>query len=474
VIADKTIINEYTLFFSLLFLLWVFVGYFAGKYNKLKNKTFIVAILQTLVTAIYIYLFANILNLLTLFILSIHVVNTGITITLSIDLLYLVLYYGYKYAVDIEREIINYEDRKEHPVFEAGRLSDEDVANLEKTISTYTSKPILDYLKTIVDFGSTNTKVLDTALHFNIELLQNYRYDCIVNIHSLNDIGGINKMFCSINEKLSDNGDFILIFTPQRFLKERFLKRYPKGINYIFYFFYYLFRRVLPKLLLTSRFYFDITKSKNRVFSDTEVFGRLYYCGFKLIGYKTVDMQYIAHAQRKQQPKIQEKRTYGPFIALNRVGKNGEIIKVYKMRTMHPYSEFLQEYIYEKNDLQEGGKINNDVRITTLGRFMRKYWIDELPMVINLFKGNMKFVGVRPLSNHYFSLYSRELQEKRTKFKPGLLPPFYADMPKTLDEIQASEMRYLADCERNGIFKTDVRYFKRILVNILFRKARSK
>jgi lipopolysaccharide/colanic/teichoic acid biosynthesis glycosyltransferase len=104
---------------------------------------------------------------------------------------------------------------------------------------------------------------------------------------------------------------------------------------------------------------------------------------------------------------------------------------------------------------------------------MRKYWLDELPMLINLARGNMKLVGVRPLSAQYFSLYSKELQELRTKFKPGLLPPFYADMPKTLEEIEKSEMNYLLLCTKNGTFLTDIKYFFLIIRNILFRSARS-
>ncbi|HET7734161.1 MAG TPA: hypothetical protein VFK73_10015, partial [Paludibacter sp.] len=65
------------------------------------------------------------------------------------------------------------------------------------------------------------------------------------------------------------------------------------------------------------------------------------------------------------------------------------------------------------------------------------------------------------------------LQEKRIKYKPGLLPPFYADMPRTLDEIQESEMKYLTLCEEKGVFITDVKYLFGILKNILFKRARS-
>ncbi len=50
-----------------------------------------------------------------------------------------------------------------------------------------------------------------------------------------------------------------------------------------------------------------------------------------------------------------------------------------------------------------------------LEKIMRKFWLDEFPMFINVFKGEMKLVGVRPLSRHYFSLYSDELKEKKAK-----------------------------------------------------------
>jgi lipopolysaccharide/colanic/teichoic acid biosynthesis glycosyltransferase len=94
-------------------------------------------------------------------------------------------------------------------------------------------------------------------------------------------------------------------------------------------------------------------------------------------------------------------------------------------------------------------------------------------MILNLLKGDMKLVGVRPISKHYFSLYSPELQELRTKVKPGLLPPFYADMPKTLDEIQASELKYLNMCIKRGALITDTIYLWKIFVNIVFKRARS-
>jgi lipopolysaccharide/colanic/teichoic acid biosynthesis glycosyltransferase len=139
---------------------------------------------------------------------------------------------------------------------------------------------------------------------------------------------------------------------------------------------------------------------------------------------------------------------------------------------MHPFAEYLQEYVYNKSDLDKGGKFKDDFRVTTLGRFFRKFWLDEFPMFINLFSCDMKLFGVRPLSEHYFSLYSRELQEKRIKTKPGLIPPFYVDLPKTLDEIQASEMKYLDAYEKHPLL-TDFKYFWKAVWNIVFKQARS-
>jgi hypothetical protein len=65
------------------------------------------------------------------------------------------------------------------------------------------------------------------------------------------------------------------------------------------------------------------------------------------------------------------------------------------------------------------------------------------------------------------------MQELRTKFKPGLVPPFYADMPKTFEEIIESEREYLLK-KMEKPFSTDIKYFFKIWWNIIFKKARSR
>ncbi|MDT8308657.1 MAG: sugar transferase, partial [Bacteroidales bacterium] len=177
--------------------------------------------------------------------------------------------------------------------------------------------------------------------------------------------------------------------------------------------------------------------------------------------------------RKEKLPEYDYHPTYGLFIRLHRIGKNGKIIKVYKIRTMHPYSEYLQHYVFEQNSLADGGKFANDFRITTLGRFMRKFWIDELPMLWNVIKFDLKLFGVRPLSRQYFDMYDTSLQELRIKYRPGLIPPYYVDMPKSLEEIQASEKKYLDQYDKRP-FITDFRYFWKAFNNIVFRKARSR
>jgi len=98
------------------------------------------------------------------------------------------------------------------------------------------------------------------------------------------------------------------------------------------------------------------------------VFGRLYFCGFEVLVDKKIGELHYVYARRIQQPKPNNQKSYGPLIKLRRVGKNGRIFDVYKIRTMHSYSEYLQAYVYDHYDLQEGGKFNNDIRISTLGR----------------------------------------------------------------------------------------------------------
>jgi lipopolysaccharide/colanic/teichoic acid biosynthesis glycosyltransferase len=331
---------------------------------------------------------------------------------------------------------------------------------------------VFRYIENNISLEHRQTLVVATTTTFNILSQPEGFFEAIVNLRPINDFKRINKFFEVVNSRLPLYGLYINCVLTNQIRKQRIMRRYPPVLNGIYYFFHFLFMRLFPKLPFTKRFYFLVTNGYNRSVSKAEAFGRLYSCGFEVINSEQVgDMLYFL-ARKINVPAFDYHPTYGPLIRLKRVGKNGRTIYVYKMRTMHPYSEYLQDFVYKQNDLEEGGKFRNDFRVSTTGRIMRKLWIDELPMLINLFRGDLKLVGVRPLSAHYFELYNEALKEKRTRCRPGLIPPFYADMPKTLEEIQESENRYLEAYFRHP-FLTDWRYFWRAFYNIVVKRARS-
>lgn len=88
----------------------------------------------------------------------------------------------------------------------------------------------------------------------------------------------------------------------------------------------------------------------------------------------------------------------GPVIfKQKRVGKNGELFDFFKFRSMVPEAEALKAELSEANEVDGPVfKIKNDPRITRVGRFIRKYSIDELPQLLNVLKGDMSLVGPRP------------------------------------------------------------------------------
>ena len=344
--------------------------------------------------------------------------------------------------------------------------------NIKDAIVDESSIEVFNFVSENLDLNIPDYSLLATTTRFNVDKLPEEAYKRIVNLKRINDIRFINKFFESVNHKLPNGGIFIGCVETKDQRKKRLFKKYPPVLNRIYYFFDFIIKRVFPKFNLTKRIYFFLTRGENRVVSKAETFGRLYSCGFRVVNEKEIRGWLYFVAIKARDPFHDMEPTYGPLVKLRRIGKNGKIIQVYKLRTMHPYAEYLQEYIYEKSDLQEGGKFKDDFRITTAGKLFRKFWLDELPMLINYFRGDMKLVGIRPLSEHYFSLYNKELQKKRIKTKPGLIPPFYVDLPKTIEEIQASELKYLEAYEKHPLL-TDWKYFWKAFWNILFRKARS-
>ena len=342
--------------------------------------------------------------------------------------------------------------------------------HLEKIGGMDTS--VRNFVSKFLDPASSHTQILLTSITDSIKQLPGTLQN-VVNLKRMNDIREINRLFFNINHALPQEGIFIGCVETKKLRVQRLYRKYPKGFSHLYIMGDYVFKRVFPKLPITRNLYYSMTGGRNRVISRTEVLGRLYAAGFTVRQKELINGLLYFVATKVSQPLYDYEPVYGPIFKMKRYGKNGKPIYVYKMRTMYSYSEHIQHYVYEKNKLAEGGKLNNDFRVSTMGKIFRKYWIDELPMLINLFRRDVKLVGVRPLSEHYLGLYSDELKERRQRHTPGLIPPFYVDMPKSLQEIMASEMKYL-DAYEKSPFRTDLKYFFKALYNIVVRNARSK
>lgn len=110
----------------------------------------------------------------------------------------------------------------------------------------------------------------------------------------------------------------------------------------------------------------------------------------------------------------------GPvFYTQERVGKNGKRFKIYKFRSMYVNADTLLEKLKEKNEVTGPMfKMKNDPRVTSVGRFLRKTSLDELPQLLNVLRGDMSLVGPRPPLPSEVEEYS-EYDKQRLWVIPG-------------------------------------------------------
>lgn len=96
-----------------------------------------------------------------------------------------------------------------------------------------------------------------------------------------------------------------------------------------------------------------------------------------------------------------------PFFFQTRPGKNEKLFRIVKFKTMN-----------DKKD-EYGNLLSDAERLTTIGRFVRKTSLDEIPQLLNVLKGDMSIIGPRPLLVEYLPLYN-ETQKRRHYVKPGI------------------------------------------------------
>ena len=136
---------------------------------------------------------------------------------------------------------------------------------------------------------------------------------------------------------------------------------------------------------------------------------------------------------------------HAPIYRQRRIGKDGRIYNIFKIRTMVPDADLrLAEYL-EKNpearaEWDSHQKLRHDPRITRFGQFLRKSSLDELPQLINVLKGDMSLVGPRPMMECQRALY------------PGRA--YYAMRPGITGPWQVSDRNRTTFADR-ALFDTD-------------------
>lgn len=166
------------------------------------------------------------------------------------------------------------------------------------------------------------------------------------------------------------------------------------------------------------------------------------------------------------------KEDQGPlFYKQLRYGKNGKIFKLYKFRSMcinadKKLKEYLDNNEDAKNEFEKTHKLQKDPRITKLGNFLRKTSLDELPQMINILKGEMSFVGPRPVISEEVEEYGVN-KDKFLSVTPGLTGYWQVNgrSNTTYEERMLMELYYVENCslwlDTKIFFKTFITIFKK-------------
>ena len=301
----------------------------------------------------------------------------------------------------------------------------------------------------------------------------------------INDVLRLNQFMQFCTGRISMGGYFIIRYLPFENLKKNLKARYAGPFYWPAFIFHFIWYRAIPKIPWLEKLYFtpvlswldtihlSFVKKRNRALSKAEVWGRLSFYGMSVLAESRGDGELYIIAQRIALP-VQNKKPSFYFIAsLEKVGLDGKSIHTHKIRTMYPFSEFLQKRIFEDHGLATTGKFANDFRLTDYGRFLRKFWLDELPQIFDWLRGDIKLVGMRATSRHFLSLYPKELYDLYIQIKPGLIPPIFDENTNGFDQIVEVELTYLKNYWKQP-FRTDTRCFLQTFTDIVFRGVRSK
>lgn len=160
----------------------------------------------------------------------------------------------------------------------------------------------------------------------------------------------------------------------------------------------------------------------------------------------------------------------GPaFYKQTRVGKNNTHFEMYKFRSMCKNAENLQDDLMKYNEMDGPVfKIKGDPRITKVGKFIRKYSIDELPQLLNIVKGDMSIVGPRPPLVREVEQYN-SYQMQRLLVTPGLTRFWqaYGRSDLSFDDWMDMDMKYI---KRRNIF-LDIKLIVKTVFAVIFKRG---
>ena len=166
-----------------------------------------------------------------------------------------------------------------------------------------------------------------------------------------------------------------------------------------------------------------------------------------------------------------KKESNGPvFFKHKRIGKNGKEIEIYKFRSMVPNAEELMKKFTpeQMKEFKENFKLEDDPRITKIGKFLRKTSLDELPQLINILKGELSIIGPRPIVKEELEKY-RNNKEKFLSVTPGLTGYWAANGRSDITYKQRMMMElYYVD---NISFELDTKIFFKTIISVLKRKG---
>ena len=366
-------------------------------------------------------------------------------------------------------------------------LSSIDKQTIVSQIRSDLDKPIVEFIeKNLPDLqgGTGGMLVLDDITTTDSQS-ESAPVGLLVGRTRINDVHRLNMFLQFCVKRIIMGGYFVVRYMPLENVAKKLKDRYTGVLYWAVGILHYMWYRAIPKIPWLDILYFwrkiswldtfilSITKRRNRVLSKAEVWGRLSYYGMHVIVESRGDGEIYLIAQRGALPVQGKRPSYYPIVALEKVGLNDGIIRMHKIRTMFPFSEFLQKRIFEDHGLTSSGKFADDFRLTEFGKFLRKYWLDELPQIFDWLRGDVKLVGMRATSRHFLSLYPKELIDLYVQIKPGLIPPIFDESTNGFDQIVEVELTYLRRYWEQP-FRTDVLYFFKTFTDIVFKGVRSK